>query len=78
MQVTDLFKHKHSGNIVQLTAANGGWVEFLSNGSLFWLEEPVFVHAYQYYRDGDPINADLAALRAMAREANILIPKELA
>lgn len=77
MNITDLYKHKHSGNIVQVTQAGGGWVEFLSNGSLFWLEIPVFETAYRYFRDGDPIQADLEALRAIAREANILIPKEL-
>jgi len=76
MNTTDLYKHKHFGNLVQITAQAGSWVEFLSNGSLFWLEQLVFEHAYTYYRDGDPILADLDALRQVAEASNILIPQE--
>jgi hypothetical protein len=77
MNPTDLYKHKHFGNLVQITALGGSWVEFLSNGSLFWLEQLVFDQAYTYYRDGDPITADLMALRAQAQATGILVPKEI-
>lgn len=76
MRITDLYKHEHFGNLVQITAQEGNWVEFLSKGSLFWLELPVFLRAYHYYNDGDPIEADLNGLRQLAKEANILIPHE--
>ena len=76
MRITDLYKHEHFGNLVQITAQEGNWVEFLSKGSLFWLELPVFLRAYHYYNDGDPIEADLNGLRRIARAANILIPHE--
>lgn len=77
MKITDLYRHDHFGNLVQVTESAGGWVEFLSNGSLFWLEEPVFLQAYTYYRDGDPIEANLAQLRALADQAGILIPPSI-
>jgi hypothetical protein len=77
MMITDLYKHKHFGNLVQITAQSGTWVEFLSKGSLFWLEQLVFDHAYTYYRDGDPITADLVQLRSAAQSSGILIPKEI-
>jgi hypothetical protein len=77
MNTTDLYKHKHFGNLVQITAQGGTWVEFLSKGSLFWLEQLVFDHAYTYYRDGDPIVVDLTKLRATAQASGILIPREI-
>ena len=77
MNPTDLYKHDHFGNLVQITAVGGNWVEFLSKGSLFWLEQPVFNQAYTYYRDGDPINVDITALRAVARATGILVPREI-
>ena len=77
MKITDLYKHDHFGNLVQVTAQEGNWVEFLSKGSLFWLELPVFLRAYHYYNDGDPINVDLVKLRATAQASGILIPREI-
>ena len=76
MRITDLYKHDHFKNLVQITGQEGNWVEFLSKGSLFWLELPVFSRAYTYYRDGDPIQADLTLLRKLAHDAGILIPHE--
>jgi hypothetical protein len=77
MNPTDLYKHKHFGNLVQVTAQSGTWVEFLSKGSLFWLEQLVFEQAYTYYRDGDPITADLVQLRNQAKATGILVPQEI-
>ena len=76
MKTTDLYRHDHWGNLVTITAIEGNWVEFLSKGSLFWLELPVFSRAYTYYRDGDPIEADLNQLRLLAQASGILIPHE--
>lgn len=77
MQITDLYKHKHFGTLVQITAQEGSWVEFLKERELFWLETMVFESAYNYYRDGDPINVDLNALRESARRSGIHIPYEI-
>lgn len=77
MNPTDLYKHKHFGNLVQITAQEGCWVEFLSKGSLFWLEQLVFDQAYTYYRDGAPITVNLSNLRAEAKAAGILVPREI-
>lgn len=74
--ITDLYTHNHFKNLVQITSQEGNWVEFLSKGSLFWLELPIFHTAYTYHRDGDPIEADLEALRALAHNAGILVPHE--
>jgi len=76
MRITDLYKHEHFGNLVQITRQEANWVEFLSKGTLFWLELPVFLRAYHYYNDGDPIEADLVKLRQLARQSGILIPHE--
>lgn len=76
MKTTDLYRHDHWHNLVTVTAIEGNWVEFLSKGSLFWLETPVFSRAYTYYRDGDPIEADLTQLRSAALAAGILVPHE--
>jgi len=78
MNITDLYQHKHWGTLVQVTAHEGSWVEFLKDRELFWLEQLVFESAYTYYRDGDPITVDLQALRESARRSGIHIPYEIA
>lgn len=77
MKTTDLYKHRHFGTLVQITAQEGTWVEFLKDTELFWLETGVFESAYTYYRDGDPITCNLQALRESARSSGILIPYEI-
>lgn len=77
MQATDLYLHKHFGHIAQVTQTGGRWVEFLEGGQLRWLEEQVFTQAYQYFRDGDPINQNLTELRQQARARGLLIPREI-
>jgi len=78
MNITDLYQHKHFGTLVQVTAHEGSWVEFLKDRELFWLEQLVFESAYTYYRDGDPITVDLQVLRESARRSGIHIPYEIA
>ena len=78
METTDLYRHKHFKDYVQITATAGSWVEFLdkSKNKLLWLEQLTFEHAYTYVDKGDPIVADLQQLRDHARTSSILIPKE--
>ena len=76
MKTRDLYRHKHWDNLVQITGQEGSWVEFLSKGSLFWLEQLVFEQAYTYYRVGDPIQVDLDQLRQQAQASGILVPRE--
>lgn len=77
MKITHLYTHNHFHHSVQITGQTGSWVEFLSNGSLFWLEEPVFLTAYTYKGQGQPITVNLSQMRAMARESHILVPEGL-
>lgn len=78
METTNLYRHKHFKDYVQITATAGSWVEFLdkSKTELRWLEQLTFEHAYTYVDKGDPINDNLNQLRAQAKELGILIPKE--
>ena len=78
MKVTDLYYHPHLAHLVQITAIQGDWVEFLNKSldTLAWLERPVFEFAYRYQNEGDPIAVDLVALRESAHQQGILVPWE--
>lgn len=66
-----LYQHRQLNTLVTLLNERDGWVEFYDPeyADLRYLESTVF---YQNYRP-----ADLAGLRALARQHGILIPREL-
>ena len=73
-----VYFHPQLGHHVQVTEQQGNWVEFIEHDAeeLRWLEQVVFLQAYQYSKEGDPVKHDLKLLRAQASQKGLLVPRE--
>ena len=78
IEITALYRHKYWDNLVQVTDYQDHWVEFTpkATGGLAWLEESVFLQAYDRYKDGEAVTVDIIAERIQAQKEGRLVPRE--